>query len=73
MKNHPFISSLGYSADLVRNSIALELELVKALRHVRREPEVTMQKDGKLRFDRKSAPELILVDDLASLSNPNEA
>jgi len=73
LKGHPFISKLNNGAEMeaVRRSIVEELQLLKALPPLRREPEVTA-KHGKLKSDRNLGFETILVDDLASLSTLDE-
>jgi hypothetical protein len=48
-----------------------EIELVRALGKIRREPEVTT-KHGKLKADRKAQLKTIFVDDLASLASIDE-
>ena len=71
LRNHRFITQVGDTPDLIRKSIVKEMELVRALGQIRREPEVTA-KHGKLKAERQAGFQTIFVDDLASLGTTDE-
>lgn len=63
---HPLLTKIGPSADRIKNELKLEIQRQRVEGRTYRQAEVTT-KHGKLKSDRKSKPEKMYMDDLASL------